>query len=467
MQSLLERVSIIIKPVVFIVILVLLLDAAGFATSRPNVYTRIMMHEMYAEEQIDVVFIGGSRVFRGLDPEVFDSTLNINSFNMGSSGQGAEDVYYLLKEVFKYHSPQIVIIDVPQNRLAYHKNTQPSEILFDYFKLSINKIQYMANAFEATDFSKAIFPAMRSRNIKVLFSPKTAFGYIKTKVSPEYRMYSYSLVSYDDEKYEGKGFVYNENPISGNHRGRIAEPRVWREERVGENEIAFLEKSIRLCKEYGAIPILIETPPTLSRMAQYETHIRYCEYLYEFSKRNEVDFFSFALVKNNKFMRYNKYYTDSVHLTGEGAELFSNMLSSFLQKYLNGTLDVSEYLYDSSDCLLEDCDFVFDTWFSAEEGVLKAYALSGSNVKPEFEFLCKTEEDAEFAVVREYSDDPCVPDIDTGGIDYTLRVNARARGSKSYFEEYEELEIKLGNAIDEGIGEEDVSQDTGLSSLSE
>ena len=41
-----------------------------------NSYTRLMMHELEQQQDIDYLLLGASRIYRGLDPEILDDILN-------------------------------------------------------------------------------------------------------------------------------------------------------------------------------------------------------------------------------------------------------------------------------------------------------------------------------------------------------------------------------------------------------
>lgn len=50
-------------------------------------YTRVTFHEMYEQDNIDILFVGSSLCYKGFIPEIFDEKLGLNTFNAGTSGQ--------------------------------------------------------------------------------------------------------------------------------------------------------------------------------------------------------------------------------------------------------------------------------------------------------------------------------------------------------------------------------------------
>ena len=55
----------------------------GFVNDKAS-YTRLMLNEMYDEEHIDMLFLGASHVYRGIDPECVEEKLNLSVYNAGS-----------------------------------------------------------------------------------------------------------------------------------------------------------------------------------------------------------------------------------------------------------------------------------------------------------------------------------------------------------------------------------------------
>ena len=61
-------------------------------------YTRLMMHEFYRQENIDILFVGSSHCYEALDPEITDKLFQANTFNAGSSLQAQDASFALIRE---------------------------------------------------------------------------------------------------------------------------------------------------------------------------------------------------------------------------------------------------------------------------------------------------------------------------------------------------------------------------------
>jgi len=444
-----SKTKIFIKVIIFAIISSLIFFMLEFLLVPSTIYTRVMMHELYNQkEPIDIAFIGASRIYRGINPQVFDEKLNVNSFNASSSAQVVVDSYYILKEMYKKHSPKIVLIDITWSRLFTKEHTTQSEKVFNYYKFSQNKFLYLRDAFDSDRYIKAFIPALQYANAYSMIAPKTMLKNAKGKLNMDYFTYDYASVKYDDEWYVGKGFVYSEKSLKEKNFGKVAssdevriEKQIWDSERVGEKNIEFFEKIIRLCKENDSIPILIGMPSPMPFMGAFNNYSDYSAFIEDLISKNNVDYFDFNMIKRNVFERKDNYFNDSVHLSGEGGQLFSHVLSEFVSKYLDGSLKMDDYFYPSYDELMKNSSYVFNVWLE-EEGntnTYKAFTYAGSNVVTEFEFLYKSINDEEFTILRPYSEDATIETNEFKNGSYIIRVNARSKDSDDHFQQYYEM----------------------------
>ena len=67
-------------------------------------YTRITFHEMYEQDNIDILFVGSSHCYRTFIPEILDKKLGVNTFNVGTSAQQMDGSFMVIKEAAKYNN---------------------------------------------------------------------------------------------------------------------------------------------------------------------------------------------------------------------------------------------------------------------------------------------------------------------------------------------------------------------------
>ena len=100
------------RAAAFLLVLFIVFLAMDFLLVPAQSFTRLSLHEFYEQEALDTVFLGASHPLHGIDPVVIDDALGTKSFNLSSNSQKAMDSYYLLEEVYRYHTPQTVVLEV-------------------------------------------------------------------------------------------------------------------------------------------------------------------------------------------------------------------------------------------------------------------------------------------------------------------------------------------------------------------
>ena len=113
-------------------------------------YTRVAFHEMYEQDNIDVLFVGSSHIYRSCVPQIFDEAWHVNSFNAGTSSQKMDGSYMVIREAARYHNISHIYLDL-YYEMAFdvqQKRTQMTDtyIIADYLKPSVDKIDYLLHA---------------------------------------------------------------------------------------------------------------------------------------------------------------------------------------------------------------------------------------------------------------------------------------------------------------------------------
>ncbi|APG59282.1 hypothetical protein [Christiangramia salexigens] len=78
-------------------------------------YMKDRIDEIQEYDDVDILFIGASNVYRGIDPRIFENH-GITIFNLGSNSQTPEQTLILLKQYLGSLDPKLVVMDVyPSN----------------------------------------------------------------------------------------------------------------------------------------------------------------------------------------------------------------------------------------------------------------------------------------------------------------------------------------------------------------
>ena len=89
----------------FIFTVIILIDAKGiFDSSEINYHSKRAWDEFYTfteDNEIDVLLIGNSHVYTGINPQSLSTSLGVNSFILSAPGTHLGDVYFSFKEALK------------------------------------------------------------------------------------------------------------------------------------------------------------------------------------------------------------------------------------------------------------------------------------------------------------------------------------------------------------------------------
>lgn len=425
--------KLLLRALCFFLVVVMVLGACSFALYDDSTYTRLFLHEMYESEPIDLAFIGGSITYKGFVPEIWDEALGLHTFNFGSSAQTPDASYYLLKEVFRYHSPKYVIYAT--NYISFlnmtgYNNPQRHYILFDHLRPSVNKLDYWLNAFDEHTSLTALLPFMRDK----AYSLSRVRSTLETKLSDTYRNYSYDIYMKTNEEYRGRGYVYRFEAKEAGGVGKL-DPVWFSPEEVQSTAVEYFGRMADLCRENGAELIMIPTPIPYGTMALQEDYQEAVDFYKALAQANGVKLFDFTLARPELFQSQDGFFYDHVHLNGPGSESFSEAASQVVKDYLTGKeVDEEALFYGSFREMMDSSSYIFNTWLDAGENCYYASSTQGSQVTPEYRFLIPAGDGWE-----------CIQDYGVGdslSMDVIpedaaqLRVEARPQGSTVEYQQF-------------------------------
>ncbi len=419
-----------LKAFLFLLIFVLAANALGFALEPAESFTRLMLHDLYAQKGgIDLALAGASHALYGFDTSVIDSALGVCSFNLGSASQKAMDSYYLLKEMYRENQPQVVVIELTYamyTTFSGYDNPMSSIILFDHYRLSANKLAYLGDAFSLSDYCNVFLKAYRYRD-RFSEIPDT----LQKKLSAGYLSYDPASPSYGDERYMGKGFVSHMGGFQEGGLGRMT-PYKWNRDMLNTEELSYLKRMIDLCKSEGSRVALVSAPlpvATLLTLGNYDDAHRFFA---EIARENGVPYFDFNLARQELYSRPDSHYFDTNHLNGKGAVAFSLAFCEVLSEWERGG-DPSTLFYPDFESLSLEYGRVANVYLQAKtEGdtlILTAKACGGASIEIEYRFLCQKPGESAFRVLQGFSPEPAASVVLEEGQEQMVRVEARSKGT--------------------------------------
>lgn len=334
--------KIVLKIIALILICCALILPLNFLfTTYDGRYTYKMLNEMYqSEDNIDAVFLGSSHTYKSLDPDLADEIIGINTFNAGSSVQGMNTSYYLLREIMEYHKLKTVYLDTNPAVARVKANDINIFYISDYMKFdSKNKLELLKSGGNESILNGYITFRRNFTNLNIIANLKSR----KTPLS------DYSSVTYENEEYRGDGFVYSNgcNPITEKNIKNQKRYDFSDKVPVGENYREYMEKIIELCKKNDIKLVLLEHPMLRKNTDSLVGYANYVSYMYGIAEKYGIEYWNFNLYKGDIGIT-DSDYLDITHLNGEGAEKYTKAFSQVAKMYNDGedvsSLFANEYI---------------------------------------------------------------------------------------------------------------------------
>lgn len=297
--------------------------------------TRITMHELYEQENIDVLFLGSSHSYRSINTAILDEEWEgVNTFNAGTSSQNLVGSYYLLREAAKENRISTVYLEVFYELQKYNPDYQSptaAYIISDYMKPSVNRMTYLWDSGGKDYLAHGLILARR--NWQDLFTPSKIVKLVERKSRPEYRNYAY--VKLEDDKYEGKGFVRNYKEVGpwGFSANELFAP--ISEDAIEEANQKYLNKIIDFCQKEEIELVFYSAPMSDFRLRGIGNYDSYIAQMNAFLKDRNVPYYDFNLYQSRFLDLDNSCFMDDHHLNGKGADLFSRAFADFFAGDMN------------------------------------------------------------------------------------------------------------------------------------
>ncbi len=426
--------------ILFLIILYLLLKTADYYLYNDNTYTRVMFHEMYHSEPIDVAFIGSSNVYRHFDPKIWDETLGMHTFNLGTSSQTPEDAYYIMKELFKSQSPRYCIYGINSIlflELDAYKNPVKNYIIFDYLKPSFNKYAYGYTAFKEKSLLNGWVQATRNADKDLLETIKNVSDIKRTDT---YQTYQYKIYEGSGEEYQGRGFVYANRQTEKGAVGKI-DGYLFHDYEISESSLVYMKRLKELCDENGTELIFVVPPLPYASMKLQEDYQEITKFYQSVADEMDVALFPFDLSRPEYLLMEDNDFYDEAHLSGKGAERFSRTAAELVKKYMDGEeIDRNKYFYASFEEFLDNSPWIFNTWLEKNEAGYTAQAFYGNGVIPEYCFQWSDDKGKTWHMAQEYSENSRIASENLPDECNMLMVWTRPRGELSEEADYQQCD---------------------------
>ena len=269
---------------------------------------RITREYYPASKYSDVLFVGSSTVFSGIDPKVLWDEAGISSYDRANASQTMWISYYMIEDAFRWHVPEMVCLDMTFIKYDDDFIEEPStRKSLDGMRLTPSKIDCaLASMGEDEKLADYIVPLFRFHSRWKEFTwddiryawynkPVTVNGYICDK---------------DVEPCEEDELVY-----SGSDK------------KISPKNNEYLRRAIELCQSRGVKIMLFKTPAHSDNWSDgLDAQID------EIAKEYGIDYINFDMLNDDIGLDYRTDTPDAgSHLNDKGAAKFSKYLAGMLR----------------------------------------------------------------------------------------------------------------------------------------
>lgn len=266
----------------------------------------------YAEpkNEIDALFLGSSNAYEDINPLVLWKQKKITSYVLGSGSQKVWTSYYYLQEALKYQKPKVVLLELYGLKMNYINNDAMNRKVFDYMKLSKEKLDSIDSSIDINAESKMsyIFTIMRYHDRWQDLTQKD-FTYPLGNKNFIYKGHwiHFNTVKTDTMNFYAKTDEYN------------IDPKVMK----------YLDKIVDLCKQENIELMFFKSPRSDWYEADYLTAKRYAE-------KQNIPYIDYNLFYKDLGITDEKHFRDNGgHLNDEGANILTKNIGQYLSENYN------------------------------------------------------------------------------------------------------------------------------------
>lgn len=238
---------------------------------------------MQSEEPLNTLFVGNSRVYRHILPEIFDEIAGTQSFNLGTDGMFFLESQYVLEHFMEEFSKKEELETIFLSKATYAplnakmRHTNRSQYYMDFKRLRLSSNHFL----KERDFEQFYY------HLVSFVENKLCIGQVKSIL----KYHFVDVASFDEDMIAQKGFQGLDETMK---------PTLKQQEIVRYNET-----------QVAILPI--ENPP------------------YNFIHQlNKVKWFQPGSIDLER-----KYYFDPAHFTQAGAEIYTKQLAETFSSLLN------------------------------------------------------------------------------------------------------------------------------------
>lgn len=355
--------------------------------------SRLVMHEFYTQEDIDILFVGASRYGNGIDAVSLSERTGKRVFTASSSGQRAEVSLALIKEALDRYTPEHIYLDASYGVASAEKMRQLNiqdymrgiYVVSDYMEWTKNKWELLlyASSYELpVNFFLPHF-ILSDR------SPKAVLDNMRRKNSEAYKNYAYTFTADENGYYAGKGyFAYTTNEVAFFIDDETFIP--YTPDNVGERWKDGMRRIIAVCAEHNVPLTLLNLPISGYGLLAQPGYDAYIDFLHTLTAGTDVDVVDLNTLDTAVWPDRADFMLDYEHLSASGAK----NLVPLLADHINGTLSDEMFLPSAAarTAALAPDFYGVSYGYDKEAGTLTLRAVAKEPETQDIRLICRTAE---------------------------------------------------------------------------
>ena len=348
----------------FLLAFLLFLGFADTFLIRTDLFTRAMLYELREASDIEIAFVGSSVCRNHVNAGLLSERLGKRVFNASVPDLAMQGSIALMKELFLRAKPETVVLVVDVYTFDSDLEAPEAEyMMMPWLSRWQNRLSYYRDLTKSDGWYLDRLLLFREFGVK---SPADILKTAALRLFPHEALQIYGNTAVDrgiPVIYEGSGFLRYETEKRADEDIRARMQRIYTgwDYRLSKRSQEMLLSCRDLAKGEGSRLLVLVSPSHTVHQLADPSYSGYTLRLMQFCRKNGIECINFGWARPQLMPNLDAYYYDLFHLSGDGADLYSEALSVYLGKWLAGE-DTSSLFYGSQGEYLQQYAGITNVW---------------------------------------------------------------------------------------------------------
>lgn len=284
------------------------------------------------EGELDTLVVGSSHCLAGIMPQVLDSELGCNSYNLSNTMMTMQGRKAMLEKELERNPVDTIILELSYNAMTrdeYEDGANGDAITFARLDTAGERLTFLRESGTLSHFT--------SFYSKMLVEGVSAWSTLyeeKSFHNVDYLLKGFHPTNAVDQTFSAKEIKneYKSGTLITDYR---------------QNNIDAFQEIVDLCHRFDVKIIVAVLPVSDNILWKLNGWDAFRNWSEEFCKGNNCDLYDMNLLKNrNELFSIECSFSDDIHLSADGAEVCSKQLAGIINRVNNGE-DVSNMFFDT------------------------------------------------------------------------------------------------------------------------